>query len=144
MKHVILIFAFAAAACSAGSALRQPSDATLIAAFDAGRARVEFHGGTLDVVVLDAALESRTRVALERARKAISLDRVPSSSAFSLPARYFLLKSLRVDNGEGQMSGTVGPVSKPVSMGACGSTFKLALDGRSGSWQAKVVALTVC
>jgi hypothetical protein len=69
MRQVVVILAFGVAACSTGSALRQPGDLELIGAFDSGRARVEFHAGPIEVVVLDPGLEAKTRATLERAGK---------------------------------------------------------------------------
>jgi hypothetical protein len=148
MNRSVLLITLAvllgSASCSPGIALHQSTDVELLAAFNAGRTRIEFHGGPIDVVVLSADIETGTGAALRRARSVIQPDQVPKSTTVSLPAKYFLLKSLRVDGAQGRLSGTLGPVSNPVSMAACGSTFEVALDRLAGVWQAKVVSLTVC
>lgn len=151
MKRIIQFLSFCsvvgAGACSAGLSLhtQEASGQNTLAAFDAARLRVEFHGGPVDVLVLGPGLDEDVRTVLRRLRGAIDVDQVPSSSTNSLPAKYFVLNAFRIGSDQGHLAGRLGPVpALGERVLACGTTFEVELDRRSGSWQAKVVRLIVC
>ena len=98
----------------------------------------------IDIIVAPTSLDSRARQALGNVHPIVT---VSPGAANTLPARYFLVREFRVEEGEAHIEGQLGPVTgllTAANMPDCGKVYSVGFYIEGGDWVSHAYKMTTC
>ena len=103
----------------------------------------------ISAIVVPSDLDPRARAALAKMKTLVSVDKVPQSPQYTLPARFFALTtfSISVEDGSATFEGQLGPVARAMTaanMPDCGKIYTVAFYLDGDDWVSHAFKMGTC